>query len=293
MALPSQSASETSAEEPDRCESADASARFHLLGGAAPGGAAPPARPTLGPPQRSVVVPPTLLDELHALDAKIQRREAELEDERRRLDRDRERFERAVAAQEWTLQREQHELHAAQQTWEASQATSGAVASNQQARLTIVASGGEVTTTLATLTRREPASGLATAARKALAADADAGVGTGAEAQVVIDREAALTHRVVEWLRDGAKSLDGLPPPVLQRMQAEAAHWQMPSLGAELAEVRPRCVYALHALQTHVQARRPCQSGCRPPARALAHLDACPCPFAAIGQGGRGDGGLS
>jgi hypothetical protein len=129
----------------------------------------------------------------------------------------------------------------------------------------VIADGGEVATTLATLCGREPASGLAEAGRaacrraKASAEDEAAAMAAAAALpaaitakltaagfvpaaltsqsyKLYVDREAAATHRVIDWLRDGPSVLEGLPRPILQQLVLEADHWQMPLLIAQLNE---------------------------------------------------------
>ena len=196
----------------------------------------PPVRPTAGPPQRTDVVSLTLLDELHALDGKFRTREKELAEQQLKLDEERDRFEKAVMAKEWVLQRERHELHAEKETFNHVTSSADAVASYQGAKISVVASGGEpLHTTIETLTKREPTSGLAAAARALISAPTPDGSALAAPT-LYVDREPAVTHIVVEWLRDGPGSLARLPRAVLQQLAVEAAHWRMRTLAAQIAE---------------------------------------------------------
>ena len=92
-------------------------------------------------------------------------------------------------------------------------------------------------------------SGLAVAARALISSRGGDGAAAGAatitlidasasggEATLYVDREPAVTHLVVEWLRDGPSALERVPNPVLEQLSAEAAHWKMTSLTAQLTE---------------------------------------------------------
>jgi hypothetical protein len=213
----------------------------------------------------SSVVPQSLIDQLHTLDARFEAREAMLRAERELLEEERERFQLAVAAKEWELQQQEHGLSLAQATWQASLSEATNIDAYQDERLLVIADGGEVATTLATLCGREPASGLAEAGRaacrraKASAEDEAAAMAAAAALpaaitakltaagfvpaaltsqsyKLYVDREAAATHRVIDWLRDGPSVLEGLPRPILQQLVLEADHWQMPLLIAQLNE---------------------------------------------------------
>ena len=88
----------------------------------APSTAVPP-RPTAGPAiLANALVPTSLLEELGALEGKFKQRELELASQREQLERERERFQRAVAAREWELQKEQHSLDVQKENWAASSA---------------------------------------------------------------------------------------------------------------------------------------------------------------------------
>jgi len=198
---------------------------------------------------KSAVVPSTLLDQLHSLDARFEAREAMIQAERAQLEAERERFQLAVAAKEWEMQQEQHKLTVQQEAWEASLSEATHVGGYQDQRMVVVADGGQVSTAVATLCGREPASGLAAAARAlsakaaadseeedAMGAMYDAVEGGSAPLYLYVDREAALTHRVVDWLRDGPSALDGLPVAILRPLVLEGEHWKMPSLVAQATE---------------------------------------------------------
>ena len=196
-----------------------------------------PERPTVGPRSRSLLVPPSLLEELARLDTKFKRRETELAHQRSELEKERGRFEQAVATREWALQKEDQRLTEQKEAFRASQEQAISVSAYQDARLTIIASGGEPqSTTLETLSKREPNSGLAAAARTLLAAGVPSG-GDAAEPTLYVDRDAVPTQLVLEWLRDGNEVLVPLPRAVLQQMKLEAQHWQMESMGGQVAEL--------------------------------------------------------
>ena len=200
----------------------------------------PPVRPTVGPGSHvEQIVPRTLLEELHALDGKFKAREAELQREAELLERERQRFEHTLAAREWALQKEQHTIDVAQENLHASRNEAGNISAYQGSTITIVASGGEITTALETLVKREPESGLAAAARAAFSAssaDPANGAGPSSGRRLYIDREAAVTHHVIEWLRNGPRALATMPSGALRQVEAEATHWRMPTLAAHVAE---------------------------------------------------------
>ena len=183
----------------------------------------------------SKVVPDGLLDALHALDARFDQRENALALEQERLMRDRALFEEQAAAREWEIQQQQHRLSVSQESFAASQSEAGHVSSYQQGTLVIVADGGQFSTTMATLCAHEPTSGLATAARNVFTA-ATAHDGAVTAVRLYIDRDAAATQRIVDWLRRGASSLTDLPRPVLKQLGVEAEYWKLTSLSAQVLE---------------------------------------------------------
>ena len=182
----------------------------------------PAPRVTLGPAERRVV-PEALLEELHALDAKFEARE-QLLLRGARLDRERCRFQAALGQREWgSYTRRRWRRGGAE--WRASR-TEACPFNIQGRRVVVAAIGGEVVSTVAMLCGREPTSALAIAARavcrggeeceSAVAAtaaddDIDAASIEPARAQpeprLEIDRDAAVTQRVVDWLRDGPARL--------------------------------------------------------------------------------------
>ena len=207
---------------------------------ALPAGVTLPRRPTRGPECLSqAVVPTTLLDELSALDSKFARREADLQEQRIQLERERERFERAVAAREWAMQKDRHSLDVQMESLTVSASEAGAVAADQATQLVVVAGGEPISTTLGTLVAREPLSGLSAGAR-ALFASHDTRSAEGAPAKIprlYIDREPVVTFHLIEWLRDGRIALERVPKSVLHLLQVEAAHWKMSTLELQLEEL--------------------------------------------------------
>ena len=90
----------------------------------------------------SSVVPQSLIDQLHTLDARFEAREAMLRAERELLEEERERFQLAVAAKEWELQQQEHGLSLAQATWQASLSEATNIDAYQDERLLVIADGG-------------------------------------------------------------------------------------------------------------------------------------------------------
>ena len=122
------------------------------------------------------------------------------------LEKERAAWDGAVAAKEWALQVEQHTLTVHQEEWARSRAEAAAVRDYQDRQLVVVADGGEIRTTLHTLCREE-ASGLAALARGLLAADG-AAEGAPQPLRLFVDREAAATHLVLDYLREGTAALE-------------------------------------------------------------------------------------
>ena len=207
-----------------------------------------PVRPTIGPRHSTQLVKPALIDELYALEKKFKQREKELDEERRELDGDRNRFEQAVAEKDWEIRRYESQFDAKRETWEQSHTQADATLdpASKDERLYVQASGAEpFPTNLETLVQREPGCGLAVAARTLWESTEDErtqaimdGWGADAAAPLIlyVDREPAITHLVIEWLRDGPKRLARLPRAVLEPLKDEALHWGMVSLEKQIEE---------------------------------------------------------
>ena len=180
-----------------------------------------------------------LLDELAALTERVRQemmnKQAALNKERAALKAEAERLEAIVAERRWEIAKEQHSLDMQKQTIEDTQNEAAKVASASSDPVLLEASGAEFETTVATLTTSEPGSTLAAVVQRALRSRALRAMDGGwepsnEELRVVVDRDASITHYVVEWLRRGESALEGVPEPLLRRLQLEARHWRLAKL---------------------------------------------------------------
>ena len=177
-----------------------------------------------------------LADITERVKAELIGRRKVLDAERASLHEEQRRHDAAMLERQWELARCEHELGVQRQAHEAGVRHAVAVADAGSAAVVLVADGTEFATTLLSLVgeaRGEATSSLALLAKRAFD---ERDFPASGPVRILIDRDAATTHHVLDWLRRGPAAVDGVPDGLLRLVQAEARHWQLDRLDAACEE---------------------------------------------------------